>query len=127
MSNTPIQISTDLGKILERIEDKVDNLQKDVNDKIDNLQKDVNSKIDNLQKDVNNKFDTLQKDVNNKFDTLQKDVTDLKVGQARLEEKVEGLSTRIDNQEFVSRGVLIGLIIAIAGGAAKLFGFIGNP
>ena len=94
MSNTPIQISTDLSKILERIE---------------------------------NKIDTLQKDVNNKFDTLQKDVTDLKVGQARLEEKVEGLSTRIDNQEFVSRGVLIGLIVAIAGGAAKLFGFIGNP
>ena len=94
MSNTPIQISTDLGKILERIE---------------------------------NKIDTLQKDVNNKFDTLQKDVTDLKVGQARLEEKVEGLSKQIDNQEFVSRGVLIGLIIAIAGGAAKLFGFIGNP
>ena len=83
MSNTPIQISTDLGKILERIE--------------------------------------------NKIDTLQKDATDLKVGQARLEEKVEGLSKRIDNQEFVSRGVLIGLIVAIAGGAAKLFGFIGNP
>jgi transposase len=40
-----------------------------------------------------------------------------------FEEKVEGLSKRIDNQEFVSRGVLIGLIIAIAGGAAKLFGF----
>jgi phosphoribosylcarboxyaminoimidazole (NCAIR) mutase len=83
MSNTPIQISTDLGKILERIEDKLEN--------------------------------------------LQKDVTDIKVGQARLEEKVEGLAKRIDNQEFVSRGVLIGLIIAIAGGAAKLFGFVDNP
>jgi phosphoribosylcarboxyaminoimidazole (NCAIR) mutase len=83
MSNTPIQISTDLSKILERIEDKLEN--------------------------------------------LQKDVTDIKVGQARLEEKVEGLAKRIDNQEFVSRGVLIGLIVAIAGGAAKLFGFIDNP
>lgn len=82
MSNTPIQISTDLGKILERIENKLDN--------------------------------------------LQKDVADLKVGQARLEEKVEGLSQRVNNQEFVSRGVLIGLIVAIAGGAAKLFGFDGN-
>ncbi|HHP7229605.1 MAG TPA: hypothetical protein ACFCUY_01950 [Xenococcaceae cyanobacterium] len=105
MSDTPIKISTDLSKILERIEDKIDNLQKDVNGKSDNLQKDVNGKFDNLQKDVN----------------------DLKVGQAKLEEKVEGLSKRIDNQEFVSRGVLIGLILAIAGGAAKLFGFIGNP
>lgn len=83
MSNTPIQINTDLSKILERIENKLEN--------------------------------------------LQKDITDIKVGQARLEEKVEGLSKRSDNQEFVSRGVLIGLIVAIAGGAAKLFGFIGNP
>jgi phosphoribosylcarboxyaminoimidazole (NCAIR) mutase len=83
MSNTPIQISTDLGKILERIENKLEN--------------------------------------------LQKDVTDIKVGQARLEEKVEGLAKRIDNQEFVSRGILIGLIVAIAGGAAKLFGFVDNP
>lgn len=30
MSNTPIQISTDLSKILERIENKIDTLQKDV-------------------------------------------------------------------------------------------------
>jgi hypothetical protein len=40
---------------------------------------------------------------------------------------MEGFSKRMDNQEFLSRGVLIGLIDAIAGGAAKLFGFVGNP
>ncbi|MCP2730461.1 hypothetical protein [Limnofasciculus baicalensis] len=44
-----------------------------------------------------------------------------------LGEKVDGLAKGIDNQEFVSRGVLIGLIVAIAGGAAKLFGFFPNP
>jgi hypothetical protein len=30
----------------------------------------------------------------------------------------------MDNQEFLSRGVLIGLIVAILGGFAKLFGFV---
>jgi predicted ArsR family transcriptional regulator len=59
--------------------------------------------------------------------TLQKDLTELKVGQARLEEKVDGLSKRLENQGFVSRGVLIALIVAILGGFAKLFGFLGNP
>lgn len=34
---------------------------------------------------------------------------------------------QMDNQEFVSRGVLIGLIVAIVGGLVKLFGFVGNP
>jgi uncharacterized protein YicC (UPF0701 family) len=127
MSNTPIEISTDLAKILERMDSKLDNLQTNVNSKFDTLEKDINNKFSTLEKDVNNKIDTLQKDVNKKFDKLQEDITDLKVGQAKLEEKVAGLSQRIDNQEFVSRGVLIGLIVAIAGGAAKLFGFIGNP
>lgn len=71
-------------------------------------------------KDILTKIDT-------RLDRIEQSLVELKVGQARLEEKVEGLSKRIDNQEFISRGVLIGLIVAIAGGAAKLFGFIGNP
>jgi hypothetical protein len=65
--------------------------------------------------------------IEGRLDRIEQNLSDLKVGQARLEEKVEGLSKRIDNQEFVSRGVLIGLIVAIAGGTAKLFGWIGNP
>ncbi len=84
--------------------------------------------IESDLKEILTKIDT-------KLDTLSRDVTDLKVGQARLEEKVDGLekrleskldglSKRMDNQEFISRGVLIGLIVAILGGFAKLFGFV---
>ncbi len=83
MSNTPIQVTTDLSQVLGRIEQKIDN--------------------------------------------LQKDVTDLKVDMATVKTKLEGLEKRMDNQEFISRGVLIGLIVAILGGFAKLFGFVGNP
>ncbi len=67
------------------------------------------------------------KRIENKLDTMQKDLTDLKVGQARLEEKVDGLGKRLDYQEFINRGVLIGLIVALLGGLAKMFGWIGNP
>jgi hypothetical protein len=67
------------------------------------------------------------KRIEGKLDTLQEDVTDLKIGQARLEEKVDGLGKRLDNQEFINRGVLIGLIVALLGGLAKMWGFIGNP
>ncbi len=62
-----------------------------------------------------------------KIDNIQEDVTELKVGQARLEEKVDGLGKRLDYQEFINRGVLIGLIVAILGGLAKILGLIGNP
>ncbi len=75
--------------------------------------------------------------INQKLDNLQRDVTDLKIGQARLEAelkgdikaldaKMDGLGKRLENQKFVSRGVLIALICAILGSFAKLFGFVGN-
>lgn len=72
--------------------------------------------------------------IDSKLDKLTEDVTELKVGQAEikgnikaLDTKVEGLDKRVSNQEFTNRGVLIGLIVVILGGAAKFFGFAGNP
>ena len=44
-----------------------------------------------------------------------------------LEVKVDGVGKRLENQEFISRGIVIGLIVALVGGFAKLFGFIGKP
>lgn len=39
------------------------------------------------------------KEVNQKMDTLQRDVNDLKVGQAKLTEKVEGMDKRLEKVE----------------------------
>lgn len=61
-----------------------------------------------------------------KIDKLDGRLLEIEKSQVRLEEKVEGLSKRVDDQAFINKGVLVGLIIAIAGGAAKLFGFAGN-
>jgi hypothetical protein len=44
-----------------------------------------------------------------------------------LDEKVSGLGKRLENQEFTNRGILIGLIVVVLGGAAKVFGFLPNP
>ncbi len=38
-----------------------------------------------------------------------------------LDTKVEQLDKRIANQEFINRGVIVGLIIVMLGGAIKLF------
>jgi predicted nucleic acid-binding Zn-ribbon protein len=90
MTNTPIQVTTELKEYLDKFDKRFDRFEE-------------------------------------KLDSLQKDTTELKIGQAKLQEKMEGLSKRIDNQEFVSRGILIALVIAILGGLAKLFGLAGNP
>jgi predicted nuclease with TOPRIM domain len=72
--------------------------------------------------------------INQKLDNLQKGVTDLRIeltevkGDIKaLNEKVDGLSKRLDATEFVNRGILVGLIVAILGGFAKLFGLVGDP
>ncbi len=87
----------------------------------------VTYSLEEVLKRLEDKLDNNQKEVNQKLDNLQKDVTDLKVGQARLEEKVDGISKRLDYQEFINRGVIVGLIIAVLAGLAKIFGLYGNP
>jgi predicted nuclease with TOPRIM domain len=86
-----------------------------------------NIQIESDLKEILNKLD-------GKLDKLTEDVTELKVGQAEikgdikaLDTKVEGLDKRVSNQEFTNRGVLIGLVVVILGGAAKFFGLAGNP
>ena len=66
--------------------------------------------------------------INQKLDVIQKDVTDLKLGQVELngkintlDAKVDGLSTRISNQELLLRTIVGGLILIVLGGAAKMF------
>ena len=84
------------------------------------------------------------KDIQSKQDKILEEIKDIKVGQARiegrintldekvsgqiktLEAKVEQIDKRVANQEFTNRGVLVGLIIALLVGAAKIFGFGGS-
>jgi hypothetical protein len=65
---------------------------------------------------------------------MEGNLNELKVSQAELkgdikalDEKVTGLGKRIENQEFTNRGILVAVIIALIGGAAKLFGVFPNP
>ena len=76
--------------------------------------------------------------IEGKIDSLQRDVNKLEIGQSelkgeiktldeRLTTEIKGLTARVANQEFTNRGILIALLVAILGGAAKLFGFLPNP
>lgn len=51
MANTPIQVTTDLSRVLEQINQKLDNLQKDVNElKIGQTK--IETEISSLKEDV---------------------------------------------------------------------------
>jgi predicted RNase H-like nuclease (RuvC/YqgF family) len=66
--------------------------------------------------------------IDQRLDRMEQSINDLKLGQAEikgeiknLETKVDGLSTRVGNQEFLSRTIVGGLILIVLGGAAKMF------
>ena len=83
---------------------------------------------------------SIQKDLKE----IRHDLTDIKVSQAEirgevkalderlsgqiktLDEKVTGIGKRLENQEFVNRGILTALIVALIAGAAKFLGFMPN-
>ena len=62
---------------------------------------------------------------------ILKEISDIKVsletvkGDIKaLDTKVEQLDKRVGNQEFLNRGVFIGLLLALLGGVVNFFGWI---
>jgi chromosome segregation ATPase len=94
----------------------------------------IEGKIDSLEKRLDEKIDSLEKRIDERFDKIEDRLTKVEIGQAELkgdikalDEKINGLTARVAYQEFTNRGILIALVVAILGGAAKLFGFFPNP
>ncbi len=83
------------------------------------IEQDLKEYLDRFEQ----KLDKLEQ----KLDKVDEKVDKLSIEMATVKTKLDGLDKRMENQEFLSRGVLIGLIVAILGGFAKLFGLIGNP
>ena len=80
----------------------------------------IEGKIDFLQRDVNERL--------NKLEIGQSELRgDIKALDERLTAEIKGLTARVAYQEYTNRGILIALVVAILGGAAKIFGFLPNP
>lgn len=79
---------------------------------------------------LDQRFDRLEQ----RLERMEGDLNDLKVSQVEikgdikaLDERVNGIGKRLENQEFTNRGILTAVIIALIGGAAKFFGIFPNP
>ena len=126
-TNPPVTVTYSLEEILTRFEQNMNRQFTEVNQKIDKQSAEVNQKIT----EVNQKIDKQSAEVNQRL-------TQLEIGQATLsgeiktldekintlDTKIDGISKRIDNQEIISRGVVIGLLVAVIGGLAKVFGWM---
>lgn len=66
------------------------------------------------------------KGISNRLNAIEVGQAEIKGDLKSLDTKLEQLDKRIGNQELTNRGILVGLVVIILGGAAKLFGLIGN-
>jgi chromosome segregation ATPase len=126
MTTNPPILTYTLEEILSRLDQKIEKQFTEVNQKMDRQFAEVNQKFT---------------EVNQKLETIDGRLNKLEIGQAELsgeiktldgklsgeiktlEEKVIGIDKRLDNQEFINRGVLVAVIIALISGVVKLFGF----
>jgi predicted nuclease with TOPRIM domain len=120
MTTTPTTVSYTLEDVLDRFEQKMDRQFAEVNKQF----AEVNQKMDRQFAEVNQKMDRQFAEVNQKLNKLEIGQVELSGEIKTLDEKVSGIDKRLDNQEFLNRGVLVALIVALIGGAAKLFGWL---
>jgi chromosome segregation ATPase len=104
MTNTPIQVTTDLSAILQRIEQKIDKLDEKFEQKIDKLDEKFEQKIDNLQKDVND-LKIGQTKLETEVTSLKEDFKDLKGSQKALVTDVADLKG--------AKGLVIPIVVAV--------------
>jgi len=90
----------------------------------------IETDLAEILKEIQSEQKTILKEMQSGQKEILKEISNLKVGQEKLngdikslETKVEQLDKRLANQEFANRGVLVGLILVILGGAVKLFEF----
>jgi chaperonin cofactor prefoldin len=116
-------IETDLKEILG----KLDNHLERIDNRLSNLelnQIEIKSEIKILDEKLSGQINALDEKLSGQINALDEKLS----GQiSTLDEKITGIDKRLDNQEFINRGILVGIILALFAGVVKLFGFFPNP
>ena len=132
MTNPIIQ--TDIAEVLTAINNKLNTIddrlvqveigQARIEGKIEAIDEKLSGKIETVDEKLFVKIEKKKKKLSGKLEAVNEKLS----GQVKsLDAKVDQLDKRISNSELTNRGILIGLVVIILGGAAKLFGLMPNP
>ena len=122
-TSPPITVTYSLEEILTRFEQNMNGKFTEVNEKITEVNQkitEVNQRLTQLeigQATLSGDIKALDQKFTGEIKTLDEKIN-------ALDTKIDGISKRIDNQEIISRGVVIGLLVAVIGGLAKVFGWM---
>jgi chromosome segregation ATPase len=113
-------VTYSLEDILARIEDKMDARF----EKVDRQLTEINQRLTKLevgQAELSGDIKALDERLSGEIKALDERLSwDIKT----LSAKVDGLGKRLDNQEFLNRGVVVAVLAALIAGAAKVFGVL---
>ena len=121
MTTTPqTTVTYSLEDILERIENKIDTRF----EKVDRQLTEMNQRLTKLevgQAELSGEIKAMDERLSGEIRAIDQRLSgDIKT----LSEKVDGLGKRLDNQEFLNRGVVVAVLAALIAGTAKLFGVL---
>ena len=121
MTTTPkTTVTYSLEDILERIENKMDARF----EKVDRQLTEMNQRLMKLevgQAELSGDIKALDERLSGEIKAIDERLSgDIKT----LSAKVDGLGKRLDNQEFLNRGVAVAVLAALLAGSAKLFGLL---
>ncbi len=109
MSNSPITTTTEFGKVFSQIDQKLD--------KIDNrkthLDKKFEVKLDQLEEKFEAQFNQLDRKTKTQLDKFEEKI-DRRLD--KMDERFYELDKHLKTPKFVSRSVLVGLIVTILEG-----------
>jgi archaellum component FlaC len=107
MPNPTIEVK--LEDVLAKIDSRLEHIENGLTDlKISQIE--IKGEIKALDEKLSGQVKTFDEKLSEQIKTL--------------DEKVSGIGKRLENQEFLNRGVLAALIIALIAGAAKLLGWL---
>jgi len=92
----------------------------DLEAKIDLTRNDLESKIQGARNELEAKIDLTRNELEAKIDLSR---SSLEVKIAELSGKMDGYSKRLDQQEFISRGAIVALVVGVASGFIKYLFF----
>ncbi len=128
-----VATDSDLKEIFAKFEQKFDKMEQKFDqrfDKIDQKFAQIDQRFDKIDQkfaQIDQRFDKIDQrfdKIETKIDNTQKDIIDVKISQTKLEGKINGLETtmaaevsglgkRLDNQEFINRTVVAGVVLAL--------------
>ena len=133
------KVEYDLKEILTKLDSRFETLETKLESRFEKLE----SRFETLETKLESRFEKIETKLESRFEKIETkldkvivDVADVKTNLVRVEatfkgeievlsKDIQGTNKRLDGQEFINRGVAIGLLVALLGGLAKLFGFDG--